>query len=192
MHILYCYDDKWNADHWNCNEINLAVLTLLCLGCIRRIKLRYMMLFLLYSLCSELKAESPLDHPFLLIGAVDAQYNIVNLDAYNELVRMINKNFEKIIPDQKDSITNVSKIVLTSNGLLVVSEINRVHSLKDLRTQFDETKYINLAKNNICKKHDLLESEVFKKTTRGNIVYQINDLKDDFLKSYTFNYKECL
>jgi hypothetical protein len=49
-----------------------------------------------------------------------------------------------------------------------------------------------LIKQNMCKKDDLLESEVFKKTTRGNFIYQLNNTNGDFLKRFTINYRECL
>jgi hypothetical protein len=157
-----------------------------------RTTLRYLLFILSFLLCAELKAQSPLDEPFLQVGAVDDQFNIINLELYNGLVKVINHNFSNIKPNQSDDLTNISRIRLTSNGLLLVSDLKGIESAEDLREKFDENKYKNLTKNNICSKSDLFESEVFKKTTRGNIVYQLNNAKGEFLKSFTMNYKECL
>lgn len=158
----------------------------------RRTKLRYLLFIFSFLLCAELKAQSPLDEPFLQVGAVDDQFNIINLELYNGLVKVINHNFSNIKPNQSDDLTNISRIRLTSNGLLLVSDLKGIESTEDLSEKFDENKYKNLTKNNICSKSDLFESEVFKKTTQGNIVYQLNNAKGEFLKSFTMNYKECL
>jgi hypothetical protein len=66
-----------------------------------------------------------------------------------------------------------------------------IKSTEDLTKKFDEQKYQRLIKQNMCKKDDLLESEVFKKTTRGNFIYQLNNADGDFLKRFTINYREC-
>lgn len=89
----------------------------------RRTKLRYLLFILSFFLCAELKAQSPLDEPFLQVGAVDDQFNIINLELYNGLVKVINHNFSNIKPNQSDDLTNISRIRLTSNGLLLVSDL---------------------------------------------------------------------
>ena len=158
----------------------------------RRNKLRNLLFILSFLLCAELKAQSSLDQPFLQIGAVDDQFNIINLELYNDLVKVINYNFSQIKPDRTDDLASISRIRLTSNGLLLISDLKGIESTEDLTEKFDENKYKNLTKNNICSKSDLFESDVFKKTTQGNIVYQLNNAKGEFLKSFTMHYKECL
>ncbi|WP_353164885.1 hypothetical protein [Acinetobacter sp.] len=153
----------------------------------------YYLFFLAALLMSaELKAQSPLDQPFLQSGAVDEQFNIVNLKLYNELVKVINHNFKNIPTNQSDRDFIVSRIMLISNGLWIESDLKDIKSIEDLTKKFDQQKYQRLIKQNICKKDDLLESEVFKKTTGGNFIYQINNAEGDFLKSFTVNYRECL
>ena len=72
----------------------------------RRTTLRYLLFILSFLLCAELKAQSPLDEPFLQVGAVDDQFNIINLELYNGLVKVINHNFSNIKPNQSDDLTN--------------------------------------------------------------------------------------
>ncbi|WP_196081030.1 hypothetical protein, partial [Acinetobacter sp. Res13-Abat-PEC09-P3-02] len=117
----------------------------------------YYLFFLAALLMSaELKAQSPLDQPFLQSGAVDEQFNIVNLKLYNELVKAINHNFKNIPTNQSDRDFIVSRIMLISNGLWIESDLKDIKSIEDLTKKFDQQKYQRLIKQNICKKDDLL------------------------------------
>ena len=154
--------------------------------------MRYLFLLISLSICAELNAQSSLDQPFLQSGAVDEQFNIINLNVYNILVKAINHNFKNIATDQSERDFVVSRIMLISDGLWIESDMKDIQSIEDLTKKFDEQKYQRLIKQNMCKKDDLLESEVFKKTTRGNFIYQLNNADGDFLKRFTINYRECL
>ena len=154
--------------------------------------MRYLFFLLSLSISAELNAQSPLDQPFLQSGAVDEQFNIIDLNVYNMLVKAINHNFKNIATDQSERDFVVSRIMLISDGLWIESDMKDIKSTEDLTKKFDDQKYQRLIKQNMCKKDDLLGSEVFKKTTRGNFIYQLNNTDGDFLKRFTINYRECL
>lgn len=153
--------------------------------------MRYLFFLLSLLISAELNAQSPLDQPFLQSGAVDERFNIIDLNVYNMLVNAINHNFKNIATDQSERDFVVSRIMLISDGLWIESDMKDIKSTEDLTKKFDEQKYQRLIKQNMCKKDDLLESEVFKKTTRGNFIYQLNNADGDFLKRFTINYREC-
>lgn len=128
-----------------------------------------------------IKCSKPIRPTFLQSGAVDEQFNIIDLNVYNMLVKAINHNFKNIATDQSERDFVVSRIMLISDGLWIESDMKDIKSTEDL-TKNLMNKNINVWLSKICVKKMTYLSQVFKKTTRGNFIYQLNNADGDFLK----------
>lgn len=140
----------------------------------------------------ELKADntSPYDQLLLDQRIVDDQFNIVDHDAHIELFRVINNAMAKSLPRQADSATTYTMIRISSTGLTVSLEFKGIDSVEDLENSLNEDLFRRAMKNRVCQ-IPLINSNLFRKTTKGNVIYEINSFDLKLLKNYTMSYRDC-
>lgn len=141
--------------------------------------------------CSHSSAEDIYDKMFINSGALDSKFKIINYDKYIEVTRLINNQFAKRMPAQVDSVTTYTMVKLSSAGLKISLELDGIESTKDLEEALDENLFKNMMKNRLCNNLPLLSSNFFKKTTKGDVSYEINSFDYKVLKTYVINQNEC-
>lgn len=141
--------------------------------------------------CSNSKAADNYDQLYLESGALDNQFKIINYDKYVEVTRRINNEFAKRLPAQVDNATTYTMVKLSRAGLNVSLQLKGVESREDLENTLDERAFKRAMMNRVCQM-SFINSNFFKKTTKGDISYEINSFDFKKLKTYEINQKDCL
>lgn len=155
-----------------------------------RIKWKLVLVSLLVS--TSIYAENSYDQKYYDAGAINSKFEIINYNSYLNVTRMINNEFAKRLPVQADYQTTYTMVKLSSNGLRISLELDGINTKEDLEQSLDEALFVETIKNRICGQLPILQSNFFKKTTKGDVVYEINNSVLKNLKNYTVNYKDCL
>lgn len=142
-------------------------------------------------MCNTAFGIDSYDQKYLQHGAVNKDFQIIDYDKYINVTRLINNEFAKRLPAQVDSMTTYTMVKLSRDGLKISLYIQGIDTEEELKNTLDGDLFLQLMKNRICGKMPMINSEFFKRTTKGNIVYEINNEMLKNLENYSINYKDC-
>ena len=153
--------------------------------------MRVILVVLVLLISKSTLAMESYDHTYLESGAVNKKFEIIDYDQYLNVTRTINNEFAKRLPAQVDFQTTYTMVRLSSEGLRLSLYLKGISTKEELESFLDSELYLQALKNRLCGSLPILKTQFFKKTTNGNIIYEINNENLKNLKNYSINYKDC-
>lgn len=144
---------------------------------------KYLLFIALVANSFSVNAASELDEVLLKEGIVNKDFQIIEFNKFNEMMRTISNNIASMFPSKIDANTTILSMNASRFGIYINYQLEEVETKKDAEFVFIKFGLAEKYKNYLCTSA-LADSETFKKL---NAKFNINFLNTESRVIYNIN-----